>query len=166
MSGSTARFQAIQAVTNYKPISAPLNFAETPSNELFGTNVFSVRVMKDRLPKSVFKSLMKTIELGEPLETSIADTVAAAMKDWAIEKGATHYAHVFYPLTHLTAEKHDSFFEPGGDGSAIAGLYAVGNDRASVMGGNYPGAGITHGPNMTFGYLTAHHIADQAGAAT
>ena len=79
MSGSTARFQAIQAVTNYAPISAPLNFAETPSSELFGTNVFSVKVMKDRLPKSIFKSVMKTIELGEPLDTTVADTVAAAM---------------------------------------------------------------------------------------
>ncbi|HEY0984325.1 glutamine synthetase III, partial [Schlesneria sp.] len=99
MSGSTARYQAIQAVTNYKPISAPLNFAETPSGELFGTNVFSIKVMKDRLPKTVFKSVMKTIEMGEPLDPSVADTVAAAMKDWAIEKGATHYAHMFYPLT-------------------------------------------------------------------
>ena len=76
--------------------------------------------MKERLPKPVYKSLMKTIEAGRKLDPSIADVVAAAMKDWAIEKGATHYAHVFYPLTGLTAEKHDSFLSPDGDGGAIA----------------------------------------------
>ncbi len=63
---------------------------------------------------------MATIEHSKPLDPTVADVVAAAMKDWAMEKGATHYAHVFYPLTHLTAEKHDSFLEPGGDGSSIA----------------------------------------------
>jgi glutamine synthetase len=110
---------AISAVTNYKPISAPLNFSETPTGELFGSNVFSLKVMKERLPKSVFKSVLKTIEAGEPLASDVADTVAAAMKDWAIEKGATHYAHVFYPLTGLTAEKHDSFLTPDGQGGAI-----------------------------------------------
>ena len=69
--------------------------------------------MKVRLPKPVYKSLVQTIETGSKLDPSIADSVAAAMKDWAIQKGATHYAHVFYPLTGLTAEKHDSFLSPG-----------------------------------------------------
>ena len=76
--------------------------------------------MQKRLPKSVFKSVMATIEHAAPLDPAVADAVASAMKDWAMEKGATHYAHVFYPLTGLTAEKHDSFLEPGGDGSALA----------------------------------------------
>ena len=76
--------------------------------------------MKDRLPKPVFKSLKKTIETGAKLDPTVADAVASAMKDWAIEKGATHYAHVFYPLTGLTAEKHDSFLSPDGDGGAVA----------------------------------------------
>ncbi len=70
--------------------------------------------MQKRLPKPVFKSLKKTIERGEKLDPTVADVVATAMKDWAIEKGATHYAHVFYPLTGLTAEKHDSFLAPDG----------------------------------------------------
>ena len=74
--------------------------------------------MKARLPKAVFKSLETTIETASKLDPAIADVVAAAMKDWAIEKGATHYAHVFYPLTGLTAEKHDSFLSPDGDGGA------------------------------------------------
>lgn len=119
MSVSNARMNAISAVTNYVPISEPLNFAETPANDLFGENVFSLKVMKDRLPKSIFKSVLKTLEAGEPLAGDVADTVASAMKDWAIEKGATHYAHVFYPLTGLTAEKHDSFLTPDGQGGAI-----------------------------------------------
>ena len=76
--------------------------------------------MQKRLPKPVYKSVMATIEHGATLDPAVADAVAAAMKDWAMEKGATHYAHVFYPLTGLTAEKHDSFLEPVGDGSALA----------------------------------------------
>lgn len=142
MSGSTARFQAIQAVTNYQPISTPLNFAETPGSELFGTNVFSQKVMKDRLPKSVFKSVMKTIELGEPLDPAVADTVAAAMKDWAIEKGATHYAHVFYPLTGLTAEKHDSFLAPDGAGGAVNEFSGSALSQGEPDASSFPSGGI------------------------
>ncbi len=83
--------------------------------ELFGTNVFNDEVMKNSLPKEVYKSLRKTIDEGEPLDSSIASAVANAMKDWAVKKGATHYTHWFQPLTNLTAEKHDSFIEPSGD---------------------------------------------------
>ncbi len=142
MSGSEARLKAISAVNSYEPISAPLNFAETSIGELFGTNVFSLKVMKDRLPKSVFKAVVKTIDAGEPLDASVADTVASAMKDWAIEKGATHYAHVFYPLTGITAEKHDSFLIPDGQGGALSeftgGQLIQGEPDAS----SFPSGGI------------------------
>ncbi|HOJ63007.1 MAG TPA: glutamine synthetase III [Spirochaetota bacterium] len=87
--------------------------------DFFGENVFSEKVMKERLPKEVFKSLKKTIDEGIPLDPKIADVVANAMKDWAIEKGATHYTHWFQPLTGMTAEKHDSFINPVGDGTVI-----------------------------------------------
>ena len=90
---------AISAVTNYRPQTPPLNFTDTPAHELFGCNVFNKTEMKNRLPKPVYKSLIKTIEAGAKLDPAIADVVAVAMKDWAIEKGATHYAHVFFPLT-------------------------------------------------------------------
>lgn len=83
--------------------------------ELFGSNVFGDEVMKNSLPKEVYKSLRRTIDEGEPLDVSIAGSVANAMKDWAVSKGATHYTHWFQPLTNLTAEKHDSFIEPSGD---------------------------------------------------
>ena len=142
MSGSIARMQAISAVTNYKPISAPLNFAETPASEIFGSNVFGLEEMQKRLPKQVFRSLKRTIEKGQKLDTSTADTVAAAMKAWAIEKGATHYAHVFFPLTGLTAEKHDSFLAPDGSGGAVAefsgGQLIQGEPDAS----SFPSGGI------------------------
>src|SRR4051794_11177261 len=77
-------------------------------------------MMRQRLPKEVYRSLLRTIDRGEPLDPAVADVVAASMKDWAIENGATHYTHWFQPLTGLTAEKHDSFFNPVGDGTAIA----------------------------------------------
>ena len=83
--------------------------------ELFGSNVFNDEVMKNALPKEVYRSLRRTIDEGEPLDNSIASAVATAMKDWAVSKGATHYTHWFQPLTNLTAEKHDSFIEPSGD---------------------------------------------------
>lgn len=120
MSGIQARLNAISAVINYKPAHAPLNFHDTKPTEIFGCNVFSEKVMKDRLPKAVYKSLKKTIEMGSKLDASIADVVANTMKDWAIEKGATHFTHVFFPLTGMTAEKHDAFLVPDGKGGALA----------------------------------------------
>jgi glutamine synthetase len=91
-----------------------------PGNQIFASNVFSVAVQRRRLPKHVFKALQRTLERGEALDTTLADAVAQAMKEWAMEKGATHYTHWFQPLTGSTAEKHDSFYGPAGDGTAIA----------------------------------------------
>jgi glutamine synthetase len=89
-------------------------------NQVFGANVFSPAVQRHRLPKHVYKALQRTLARGEALDTSLADAVAQAMKEWAMEKGATHYTHWFQPLTGSTAEKHDSFYAPAGDGTAIA----------------------------------------------
>jgi glutamine synthetase len=91
-----------------------------PGNQVFGANVFSPAVQRQRLPKHVHRALQQTLEHGEALDTSLADAVAQAMKEWAMEKGATHYTHWFQPLTGSTAEKHDSFFAAAGDGTAIA----------------------------------------------
>ena len=88
-------------------------------NEIFGCNVFNESVMQERLPKSVFKSLKKTMAEGKEVSKEIADVVATAMKDWAIEKGATHYTHWFQPMTGITAEKHDAFISPVGNGKVI-----------------------------------------------
>ena len=81
---------------------------------IFGRDVFSRSMMRKRLPKEVYKSLLRTIDRGEPLDPAVADVVAASMKDWAIENGASHYTHWFQPLTGLTAEKHDSLAGPDG----------------------------------------------------
>ncbi|CDM68481.1 Type-3 glutamine synthetase [Clostridium bornimense] len=88
-------------------------------NEIFGSYVFNDSVMKERLPKATYKALKKTIEEGKTLSPEIADVVASAMKDWALEKGATHYTHWFQPMTGITAEKHDSFINPTDDGKVI-----------------------------------------------
>ena len=91
-----------------------------PGAQIFGANVFSPQVQRTRLPKAVYKKLQATLDAGESLDADTADAVASAMKDWAMEKGATHFTHWFQPLTGLTAEKHDSFYAPDGDGNAIA----------------------------------------------
>ncbi|MBQ6998892.1 MAG: glutamine synthetase III [Clostridia bacterium] len=87
--------------------------------DIFGSNVFNDRVMKERLPKDTYNALKKSIDESLPLDSSVAEVVAGAMKDWAIEKGATHYTHWFQPLTGITAEKHDSFISPTPNGGAI-----------------------------------------------
>ena len=107
MSGNAIRREAIKAVT----VRDPEQGLHRAAGDLFAKNVFGLSD-EGRLPKGVFKSVLATIEKGAPLDPTIADAVASAMRDWALENGASHYAHVFYPLTGLTAEKHDSFLEP------------------------------------------------------
>ena len=87
--------------------------------EYFGSDVFNESVMKERLPKATYKALKKTIDNGDPLDIEVANIVANAMKDWAVEKGCTHYTHWFQPMTGLTAEKLDSFISPTEDGHVI-----------------------------------------------
>ncbi len=89
------------------------------TKEIYGSMVFNEHVMKERLPSATFKSLKATMDDGKPLDLEVANVVASVMKDWAIEKGATHYTHWFQPLTGITSEKHDGFVSPMGDGTAI-----------------------------------------------
>ena len=109
--------------------------------ELFGSMVFNDDVMRARLPKDTYKSLKKTISEGSPLELDVANVVANAMKDWAIEKGATHFTHWFQPLTGVTAEKHDSFISPNGSGVIMefSGKELV---KGEVDGSSFPSGGI------------------------
>ena len=137
-----ARHDAIMAVTNYKPIEKPLDFSKTLAKDLFASNVFSDAVMKQRLPEKVYKAIRKTIDQGVPLDMSSADIIASAMRDWAIEKGATHYAHVFYPLTGLTAEKHDSFLDPDGKGGVIAAFSGKQLIQGEPDASSFPSGGI------------------------
>ncbi len=119
MGSTNARSAAIAALTSFKSVAPRVNFQTTPVKDLFASNVFNEEAQRERLPKTVFKKLQQTIRKGAMLDPAIADAVAIAMKDWAIDKGATHYTHIFYPMTGITAEKHDSFISPTGDGKAI-----------------------------------------------
>ncbi|MDX6690029.1 MAG: glutamine synthetase [Solirubrobacteraceae bacterium] len=111
-------------------------------NEVFGANVFSTAVQRQRLPKHVFKELQSALAKGEALDTSLADAVAQAMKGWAMERGATHYTHWFQPLTGMTAEKHDSFYSPTGDGTAIADFSGKELIQGEPDASSFPTGGI------------------------
>jgi len=114
-----------------------------PENEAFGANVFSVAVQRERLPGDVFEKLQGDLEAGEAIDRETADAVASAMKDWALEKGATHFTHVFQPLTGSTAEKHDSFFEPAGtEGKALAGFSGKELIQGEPDASSFPTGGV------------------------
>ncbi len=104
--------------------------------------VFNDATMKERLPKATYKALKKTIDLGEPLDISVANVVANAMKDWAVEKGCTHYTHWFQPMTGVTAEKHDSFIDPVGDGTAIMEFGGKELVKGEPDASSFPSGGI------------------------
>jgi glutamine synthetase len=113
-----------------------------PSANPFGENVFSVAVQRQRLPKAAFRALQTSVEKGEALDAELADTVAAAMREWAMEKGATHYTHWFQPLTNSTAEKHDSFYGPTGDGTAMAEFSGKELIQGEPDASSFPSGGI------------------------
>lgn len=110
--------------------------------ELFGSMVFNDQMMLERLPKATYKALKKTIQNGEPLDEGVANVVASAMKDWAIEKGCTHYTHWFQPMTGITAEKHDSFITPNGDGQVIMEFSGKELVKGEPDASSFPSGGI------------------------
>ncbi len=110
--------------------------------EIFGSMVFNDATMKERLPKATYKALKKTIDLGEPLDISVANVVANAMKDWAVEKGCTHYTHWFQPMTGITAEKHDSFIDPDQNGTAIMEFGGKELVKGEPDASSFPSGGI------------------------
>ena len=119
MTPASKRYEAIRAIASQR-LPEPTIFPDAePALEIFGRNVFSLSAMRSALPKDAYQALVNTMREGEPLDERVADVVANAMKDWAIERGATHYCHWFLPLTGLTAEKHDTFLTPTGDGQAL-----------------------------------------------
>ncbi len=136
---SSARLQALQTIQDRvaTPVTSP-----GPLEDLWASDVFSLAAMKSALPKAVFKSLQRTITRGGKLDTSVADVVAQAMKDWATSRGALYYAHVFYPLTNLTAEKHDGFIAPQSDGSVISEFTGKLLVQGEPDGSSFPNGGI------------------------
>ncbi|MEL6491750.1 MAG: glutamine synthetase III [Cyanobacteria bacterium J06634_6] len=139
MTGNESRVQAIYEITNKDPIEAkPAEKLE----DLWASHVFDLSKMKAMLPKETFKSLKKTIKTGEKLDPQVADTVAGAMRDWAMSLGAKFYAHVFYPLTGLTAEKHDGFISPQSDGDVISEFSGKLLIQGEPDGSSFPNGGI------------------------
>ncbi|MBI1189590.1 MAG: glutamine synthetase type III [Tepidisphaera sp.] len=118
------------------------NNAAQRVEDTFADDVFTLKVMQQRLPKDVFKQIQRTIQHGEPLNPSIADVVASAMKEWASEHGATHYTHWFQPLTGLTAEKHDAFLVPDGQGGAISEFTGSALVQGEPDASSFPSGGI------------------------
>ncbi|WP_204103228.1 MULTISPECIES: glutamine synthetase III [Spirulina sp. CCY15215] len=139
MSGNEARIKAIHQIANREamPPKAPEKL-----EKMWAENVFNLSKMQASLPKSIFKSIKKTIVTGQKLDPSIADAVATAMRDWAISKGALYYAHVFYPMTNLTAEKHDGFISVQGDGSVISEFSGKVLVQGEPDGSSFPNGGI------------------------
>ncbi|MCD6584641.1 MAG: glutamine synthetase III [Desulfobacteraceae bacterium] len=136
------RENALAAINKIKPTKTTIPYKEENSINKFGENVFSMSVMKQRLPKDIYKSLKNTVENYSALDASVADVVANAMKDWAMNKGASHYAHVFFPLTGATAEKHDSFLVPDLSGNAIAEFSGTTLIQGEPDASSFPNGGL------------------------
>jgi glutamine synthetase len=140
MTGNSVRKQAVADIAS-QAVAPFVSIDESP-DALFGSNVFGLSAMKAKLPKDVFKSLKKTIDKGEPLNPAVADVVASAMREWAMGKGATHYAHLFFPLTGAMAEKHDSFISPDGEGGAISEFQGKLLVQGEPDASSFPNGGI------------------------
>jgi len=136
---SPQRLAAIQTIQGRSPASTtPIQKLD----ELWASDVFSLDKMKAALPKEIFKSVQRTIKEGSKLDVSVANVVAQAMKEWASSRGALYYSHVFYPLTNSTAEKHDGFISPQGDGTAIAEFTGKLLVQGEPDGSSFPNGGI------------------------
>jgi glutamine synthetase len=136
---SPARLQALQAILQRPP--TPVEPA-APLEEIWASDVFGLESMRSALPKGVFRSIQRSIREGRKLDASVSDVVAQAMKDWASARGALYYAHVFYPLTNLTAEKHDGFISPQSDGKAIAEFSGKLLVQGEPDGSSFPNGGL------------------------
>lgn len=136
---ASLRQKALEEVLSRKPIHVEV---PTRTSKLFGTKVFGHAAMKEFLSKEAYESVASAIESGTPIDRKVAAQVANSMKEWAISKGATHYTHWFQPLTGLTAEKHDGFFEPNGDGSAIEAFGAGQLVQQEPDASSFPNGGI------------------------
>lgn len=140
---SSVRAAAVKTVQGREPVQASVDFSQVSVSDVFGQNVFNRSVMRQLLPKGAYKAVVRCLDHGERLDSSMADIVANALKDWAVSKGATHFTHWFHPMTGLTAEKHDAFLvsssEDGGANVEFSGkLLIQGEPDAS----SFPSGGI------------------------
>ncbi len=137
-----ARQMAVASIATTTRNLKRLEFQKNHVKSLFGVNVFNVDEQRSRLPKPAFKALRHTVEEGAPLAAEHADSIASAMKDWAMEKGATHFTHMFQPMTGLTAEKHDSFLSPLNDGKAISSFSGKELVKGEPDASSFPSGGL------------------------
>lgn len=142
MRSESARDRAVTAAISWREHKSKVATMHERIDSYFGCDVFSQRTMQKRLPKAVYRKLDKTIKLGEPLDPEVADVVAATMKDWAIENGATHFTHWFQPLTGSTAEKHDSLIQPDGSGGVIFALSGSDLCQGEPDASSFPSGGL------------------------
>ena len=141
--GSAASNDAIRSITAWSTsLGARHGTQQKKATEEFGSLTFNEEVQRARLPKDVYRALRRAVAQGEPIEAHIADIIASALKDWAVEHGATHYTHWFQPLTGITAEKHDSFLSPTSDGRAVAEFSGKELVRGEPDASSFPSGGM------------------------
>src|SRR5688572_2325183 len=140
--GSAALAEAAKSIRDWSLANRLSTSPAVRAADVFGSLVFHDKLQRERLPKSAYRALRATVTRGEPLDASTADAVAVALKDWAIEQGATHYAHWFQPMTGITAEKHDSFLNPAADGTAIAEFSGKELVRGEPDASSFPSGGM------------------------
>jgi glutamine synthetase len=138
--GSASAGEAIRSISSWSPKAKPT--ALRRAAEDFGSLTFNDEAQRARLPKDVYRALRRAVAQGEPIESAVADIIAAALKDWAVEHGATHYTHWFQPLTGITAEKHDSFLSPTADGRAVAEFSGKELIRGEPDASSFPSGGM------------------------
>ncbi|MBI2899172.1 MAG: glutamine synthetase III [Planctomycetes bacterium] len=137
-----ARHEVVRKISELAPPAPAEDYSKRPLTELYGENVFGMAVMRGVLPKKTYQALVRTVEQGEALDASHADTIATAMKDWAISRGATHYTHWFQPMTGLTAEKHDTFLNYNEEGRAITEFSGKMLIKGEPDASSFPSGGI------------------------
>ncbi len=143
MTSANPRFQALCEIRAREVRRIPETAASYRLSEHYGESTFGLAAMRDRLPSGVFKKLQRTLKRGEKLDRAIADTVAHAMKEWALEKGATHFCHWFQPQTGLTAEKHDAFLSFDDQGQAIERFSGSQLIQSEPDASSFPSGGLS-----------------------
>ena len=133
---------AIDRIRSWSMNEGRVVHQRAPVGAIFGSLVFNDSVQQARLPKAVYQSLRDTVTKGTPMEMATADSVASALKDWAVEHGASHYTHWFQPMTGITAEKHDSFFSPTDDGGSMAEFSGKELVRGEPDASSFPSGGM------------------------
>ncbi|MDP7163631.1 MAG: glutamine synthetase III, partial [Phycisphaerae bacterium] len=142
MTQENVRQAAIIAISEAKALGGLVDYRTKDVREVYCEHVFNEAIQRERLPKMVFKSLQQTIKAGQEINPGIADAVALAMRDWAIEHGASHFTHWFQPMTGNTAEKHESFITPTPDGEVLAKFSGTDLVRGESDASSFPSGGL------------------------